>query len=340
MAKSSRGTSAGSEIYLDSVIPPTTYYVDKTIVKNQRYFYYATALNDINESIPSNEVSIVSYYTEDNATGKSAPLPPENLAAKERDGYFNLSWDTPNFDGGSSIKEYRIYRGTSAGNEIYLDSVMPSTTYYVDKTFVNNQRYFYYVTAVNDINESISSNEVSFVPYYTENKEDSFLKQALSNVLFYLGIGFILIVIVVFSYSRIRKRDIFNNEIRMNVYKYITNHPGEHRDRIKKKLIMADGTLSHHLRQLHRVGKIQIEKDGRYKYYYPTGSTNLRPFTPIQKEIVDILMRKSSTTQEVADILGKERQTIHYHLKNLVDKGTLESEKADRKIYWYVKSNE
>ena len=41
------------------------------------------------------------------------PSSPQNLQSSPGDGYVVLSWDAPSSDGGVSITEYRIYRGTS-----------------------------------------------------------------------------------------------------------------------------------------------------------------------------------------------------------------------------------
>jgi predicted transcriptional regulator len=39
---------------------------------------------------------------------------------------------------------------------------------------------------------------------------------------------------------------------------------------------------------------------------------------------------------DIAEKMGKERQTIIYHLNNLKDKGLLTSKKIDNKITWQV----
>jgi hypothetical protein len=42
----------------------------------------------------------------------STPSAPQNLQATAGEGYVYLDWDTPSDDGGSTITEYKIYRGT------------------------------------------------------------------------------------------------------------------------------------------------------------------------------------------------------------------------------------
>ena len=99
-----------------------------------------------------------------NSGGASAPDAPENLAAIAGDGYVKLTWNAPSSDGGSSITTYRVYRGTSSGEETYLAQVDGNTYTYKDTSVSNGQTYYYYVTAVNSVGESQPSSEVSATP--------------------------------------------------------------------------------------------------------------------------------------------------------------------------------
>ena len=89
------------------------------------------------------------------------PSVPQNLRATAGDGYVLLRWNAPADDGGSSITEYKIYRGTSSGGETYLASVSASSTSYNDTDVTNGKICWYYVTAMNSGGESQPSNEIS-----------------------------------------------------------------------------------------------------------------------------------------------------------------------------------
>ncbi len=129
------------------------YYNDSNVKNGITYSYYVTAVNSAGESDKSNVV---------NAMPMSFPSSPINLSAVSGDGYVNLTWKKPADDGGSSIIEYRVYRGLSSGNEIVIAA--PHSTFYNDTSVINGKTYFYYVTAMNSVGESDKSNEITATP--------------------------------------------------------------------------------------------------------------------------------------------------------------------------------
>ena len=76
----------------------------------------------------------------------------------------SLTWQVPSSTGGSPIIKYNFYGGPTAGEEILLSSVPPNVSYYTNSYVVNGATYYYYVTAVNSVGESVPSNEVSAIP--------------------------------------------------------------------------------------------------------------------------------------------------------------------------------
>ena len=145
-----KDTISGNESYLASVESSVRYYKDKSVLNGETYFYYITALNKYGESDPSTEI---------NATPMGIPSAPRNLHAIYTEDYVNLTWQLPNNDGGADITGYNIYRGTSSGNESYLDLVDAPMFSYNDYLISNKKTLYYYITAVNSIGESVTSNE-------------------------------------------------------------------------------------------------------------------------------------------------------------------------------------
>jgi hypothetical protein len=89
------------------------------------------------------------------ATAPDAPV----LSATPGIALVSLSWTVP-ADGGSPITGYDVYRGDTTGTETLLASGLTGTTY-DDTTALTNSTYYYVVTVVNAVGESVWSNEVS-----------------------------------------------------------------------------------------------------------------------------------------------------------------------------------
>lgn len=70
----------------------------------------------------------------------------------------SLTWTVP-ADGGSAITGYNVYRGATSGTEALLVGLGVVTTY-DDTTALTGSTYYYVVTAVNAVGESVWSNEV------------------------------------------------------------------------------------------------------------------------------------------------------------------------------------
>src|SRR3989475_1602625 len=88
---------------------------------------------------------------------------PQTLQASAGNAQVSLSWSAPSSNGGSAITNYKVYRGTSSGTETLL-ATTGNVLSYTDSTATNGQAYFYKVSAVNSVGESLQSNEASATP--------------------------------------------------------------------------------------------------------------------------------------------------------------------------------
>jgi len=147
------GMRSGGETYLTTIGNLTTYR-DTGVTNGRTYYYRVSAVNEVGEGELSEEVS---------ALPQGVPSAPQNLVARGGDGYVVLTWEAPADDGGSPIIGYKIYRGTSPGEEVLLTTVGNETTYN-DTGVTNGQTYYYRVSAVNGIGEGELSEEVSATP--------------------------------------------------------------------------------------------------------------------------------------------------------------------------------
>ncbi len=88
------------------------------------------------------------------------PSPPTVLVAQGTPTNISLSWNQPQSSGSQRLTGYRVYRGLSSGNEKPLVN-LTNTRRYVDLDVRGGNTYYYYITAVNGVGESGSSNENS-----------------------------------------------------------------------------------------------------------------------------------------------------------------------------------
>lgn len=135
-----------------------TAYSDTGLSQNTQYAYWVRAINSfgISRSSDGSHTTTLGEAT--------TPSPPTGLETTSISStQISLSWTAPTNNGGSSITNYNVYRGTSSGSETLLAQVGNDNSY-TDGTVTAGQTYFYTVTSVNSAGESIPSNEVSATP--------------------------------------------------------------------------------------------------------------------------------------------------------------------------------
>ncbi|MFP4545569.1 MAG: fibronectin type III domain-containing protein, partial [Methanomassiliicoccales archaeon] len=157
-----RGTSSGQLSHHTTT--GSTSYTDSSVTNGQKYYYKVSAVNSEGEGPKSSEVSA----TPESADQDTEPSAPQDLTASSSDGKVSLSWNAPSDDGGASITDYRIYRGTSSGQLSHHTTT--GSTSYTDSSVTNGQKYYYKVSAVNSEGEGPKSSEVSATPESSDEK--------------------------------------------------------------------------------------------------------------------------------------------------------------------------
>ena len=126
------------------------------MANGESHYYAARAVNAAGEGAMSNTFLGTTF---------NVPSAPRSATASwgVNVGEVRLTWQAPTSNGGASITNYRIYRGTSSGNETFYAQVGNVLTF-TDANLPNGTRYYYNLTAVNFVGEGASSSETSNVP--------------------------------------------------------------------------------------------------------------------------------------------------------------------------------
>ena len=148
-----RGNVSGGEAFLVETGDVLS-YLDTGLFNGKMYYYQVSAVNIVGEGALSEEVS---------GTPASVPMPPTNLTIASGDSYVHLHWDTPTYDGGSPVTNYRIYRGLASEEEVYLTEV-GNILSHNDASVTNGVPYYYKVSVVNAVGEGELSDERSTTP--------------------------------------------------------------------------------------------------------------------------------------------------------------------------------
>jgi len=96
------------------------------------------------------------------------PSSPLLLTTIANTSQVTLSWHVPASNGGAAITGYNIYRGSSPGDEVLLNTI-GNVTSWSDRNITLNQRYYYEVSALNAAGESLKSAEQSATPKTSSN---------------------------------------------------------------------------------------------------------------------------------------------------------------------------
>lgn len=150
-----RGTSSGNTTFLNE-IGTTPTYTDNTVVNETTYYYTVTAENVIGESIKSTEVTA-------KPTQFTIPSAPQNFTGTASPGtVINLSWTAPANTGGSTITNYKLYRGTVNNGSKNLIKTFSGTTFsFSGASGTAGTTYYYTLTAVNAIGEGASAPQIT-----------------------------------------------------------------------------------------------------------------------------------------------------------------------------------
>src|SRR6266540_1789969 len=131
---------------------------DSTAVANGLHTFSAVATDLAGNATTSTSVS----FTVANGAPPPPTVPgaPTLNSATAGNASVSLAWSAPASNGGSAVTSYKLYRGTSSGGETLL-TTLGNVTSFTDTPAANGTTYFYVVSALNAVGESVKSNERS-----------------------------------------------------------------------------------------------------------------------------------------------------------------------------------
>ncbi len=147
------GGSLDPEVFIFN--PFVNAYTDKEVENGINYRYYLTAFNAIGESPPSMEV---------NATPKNRPSSVLNFQISSGSEFIILRWIPPEFDGGSPVINYTIFRAVGSGSFANYVTLPSQQLQFNDTTVENSVVHRYKITALNSEGSSDPTEEISATP--------------------------------------------------------------------------------------------------------------------------------------------------------------------------------
>ncbi len=134
----------------------STFYIDYYIKKGIEYTYQVSAWNSVGESTKSDQVK-------NKPQTETSPIKIVNVASGN--GYVNLSWTTPDDNGGVGSFSFVIFR-KSINNEFdeLIELTNKNLFFFNDTNVINGQEYSYYLKTKNIIGYSEKSNEITTTP--------------------------------------------------------------------------------------------------------------------------------------------------------------------------------
>jgi len=151
-----RGTDQTSwEDFKEVVNLSSTSYNDTKVENGITYKYAVRALTSIGFSGPSSVV---------NAIPLGVPFAPRNFTLKGGNKLVEVSWLSPEKNGGTPITGYIVLRGEVESSLDVIETLGPETSSYNDSDVTNGKVYYYRLLAKNIIGDSLPTQTVSVKP--------------------------------------------------------------------------------------------------------------------------------------------------------------------------------
>jgi len=137
----------------------------------------------------------------------------------------------------------------------------------------------------------------------------------------------LLAVLFLPLYTRLRREEVLDNEMRGMIRGCIFSDPGVHYNEIIRRLRLHNGAAAHHLMTLEREGIIRSRNDGRLKRFYPA-DMKLAEAPPVldrfQRTIYEAMRERDGMSQrEIARALDVSFTSVNKHINRMASMGVV-----------------
>lgn len=140
-------------------------------------------------------------------------------------------------------------------------------------------------------------------------------------------------------YSRLRREEVLDNEIRGMIRGYVLANPGDHFAAIRKALGLKNGTLAYHLTVLEKENIVKSMRDGKFRRFFPSEMRILETSFPskIEEMILEIIRDTPGiTVKDIASVLGVSSPTASYHIGKLKEMDLVRAEREGMSVRHYL----
>ncbi len=140
----------------------------------------------------------------------------------------------------------------------------------------------------------------------------------------------------------IKTKDVMDNNTRNALLGLITTNPGVHYSAIREEFGLANGAAAYHLHVLEREDFIKSVRDGNMKRFYAATAKVPRSqyFSPeeLREELVRIITARPGISQrELIEEVGYSRDSVGYHLREMVKEGIITQVRDGKFTTYYPK---
>jgi ATP-dependent DNA helicase RecG len=143
-------------------------------------------------------------------------------------------------------------------------------------------------------------------------------------------------------FTKIAKNKVLDHKTRYSIHGLIVENPGVHYSAIMREYGLTNGVAAYHLSVLEREGYIKSTRDGMQRRFY-TSTAKVPPThnqTPeeLRERAISIIHQRPGISQkEISEEMAVNRDTIGYHLRELVKNGDLKTSRDGKYVVYRTK---